>query len=894
MIALPTGTVTFLLTDVEGSTALWEEAPEAMRAALARHDALFERAVGAYGGMHIRPRGEGDSRFAVFSSAPGAVAAALAIQRAFAEESWPTPRPVTVRIGVHTGPAELLDGDYYGSTVNRCARIRAIGRGGQTLLSETTATQARDQLPEAAVLHDLGPYRLRDLAVPERLFQLTAPDLPARSPSVGASATVLHNLTVPPTPLIGREREVEALHALFARDDVRLVTLTGPGGVGKTRLALQVMAELVDGFADGAYFVALAQIGEPELVPITISQALGLRDMGSYPLLESLHEHLRRKRLLLLLDNLEQLPEAGSAVADLLAASPGLKVMATSRSPLNVRGEHELEVPPLALPERGGSAAGDVSRYGAVALFIARATAIKPDFGITDESAPAMVEICQRLDGLPLAIELAAARVRVLPPQAMLPRLGQRLQLLTGGARDLPARHRTLRQAIAWSYDLLDDEERALFRRLSIFVGSFTLGAGCWVIGDGEADGSSSSPITDDLSPETLDLVASLVAKNLLRRDDTLEGEPRFTMLETIREYGLEQLQAAGEADPVRRRHAAYFLALAEEAAPELHGRDQLGWLRRLDAAHADLRAILAWSRDGQVDGDVGLRIVGALAWFWYFRGLAAEGHGWASAILAMPGAEARTVARAQALQAASLLANMQANYTAQSSLARESVAIFREHGEMGGAGRSLAGEAIGEMNLGNREAARALYEASATCAQDADDSWGLAFGASQFGALEWIEGNYEVARARLEECIRIAGKVGDRFTLGLALGSLANAARLQGRHGEATELFKQALVVANEFREQTLVPRALAGLAGLAGLGGEHARAARLFGAAEAEREATGRREIQVFRAINERDTAETRAALGETAFAAAWAAGRALSLEQAIAYALGEESTA
>src|SRR4051812_16380200 len=386
MASLPSGTVTFLFTDIEGSTARWEHHPEAMRAALARHDALTRAAIAEHGGRVVKTMG--DAFHAAFARAEDALAAAVDTQRSLLAESWGELGPLLVRMALHTGTAEERDGDYYGPPLNRAARLLTTGHGGQVLLSDVTAGLVRDDLRGGVQLLDLGEHRLKDLIRPERVFQVVAPGLREQFPALASLDARPNNLPVHATPLIGHEREVEALHALFARDDVRLVTLTGPGGVGKTRLALQVMAELVDGFADGAYFVALAQIGEPDLVPTTISQALGLRDMGGYPVLESLREHLRTKRLLLLPDNLEHLPEAGAAIADLLAAGPGLKVLATSRSPLGLRGEHELEVPPLALPERGGTTATEVSRYGAVALFIARATAIKPDLAVTDETVP--------------------------------------------------------------------------------------------------------------------------------------------------------------------------------------------------------------------------------------------------------------------------------------------------------------------------------------------------------------------------------------------------------------------------------------------------------------------------------------------------------------------------
>ena len=532
MAELPGGTVTFLLTDVEGSTALWEQAPEPMRAALARHDALFEAAVAEHKGIHIRPRGEGDSRFAVFAGAADAVEAALAVQRAFLAETWPTPRPIRVRTGVHTGEAELRDGDYYGSAVNRCARIRAIGHGGQTLLSEATAALVRDSLPDQTGLVDLGEQRLKDLARPERVFQLTGPGTATEFPPLVSLDARPHNLPVQPTPLIGRQHEIEAVRALLARQDVRLVTLSGPGGTGKTRLSLQAAADSIDDFQDGAFFVELAPISDPALVVPAIAQVVGLQDVGGRTDLNALVDFLRDRRQLLLLDNFEQILAAAPIVADLLGAAPGLKVLVTSRAVLRLRGEHELPVPPLGLPEpEHRSLAQELASYPAIVLFSQRATAARPGFALTDENALAVTDICRRLDGLPLAIELAAARVKLLAPQAMLARLERRLPLLTGGARDLPERQRTLRDTIAWSYDLLDESERRLFRRLAVFVGGCTVEAA-------EAIGS----VDGEPGADVFDGIASLVDKSLLRQHDGPDGEPRFTMLETIREFGLEQL----------------------------------------------------------------------------------------------------------------------------------------------------------------------------------------------------------------------------------------------------------------------------------------------------------------------------------------------------------------
>ena len=477
-------------------------------------------------------------------------------------------------------------------------------------------------MPEGVSLLDVGAHRLKDLQQPSHLFQLVMAGLPADFPPLKTLDVHLHNLPVQPTPLIGREKEVSILQDLLHREEVRLVTLTGPGGIGKTRLGLQVTAELSDRFADGVFFVNLAPLSNPELVLPAIAEVLDVKEIGGQPILSLLHAYLREKRLLLLLDNFEQVVRAALQVAELLASCPKLKVLVTSRMALHVRVEQEFAVPPLTLPDpKRLPDLVVLSQYEAVALFIQRARAVKSNFQVTNASAPAVAEICVRLDGLPLAIELAAARIKVLQPQALLARLGQRLAMLTSGAWDAPARQQTLRSTIEWSYQLLDADEQRLFRRLSVFVGGCTLEAveAVWVaLGD---------PI-----PSMLDGVASLIDKNLLLQTAQEGEEPRLMMLETIREFGLECLATSGENEAARQAHAVYCLSLAEEADVWLWGPQQAVWLERLELEHDNLRAALSWPlEDGPGEGtsrrkEVALRLAGALDRFWFAHGHLSEG----------------------------------------------------------------------------------------------------------------------------------------------------------------------------------------------------------------------------------------------------------------------------
>ena len=894
MSGLPHGTVTFLLSDVEGSTAHWERDPEAMRLALARHDVLFEETIRRHGGSHIRPRGEGDSRFAVFPAASDALDAALAIQRSFAAETWPTPRPISVRIGIHTGEAELRDGDYYGLAVNRCARIRAIGHGGQILLSGATARLVADRLPAGTSLLDHGEHRLKDLTVPEHVFQLAAPDLPVEDAPLASLDPRRHNLPVQPAALLGREHEVAEIRALLLRPDVRLLTLTGAGGTGKSRLSLQVAAELTDHFEDGVYLVALGPIVDPALVPSTIAQALDVRDSGGRPVVESLAVFLRDRHLLLVLDNFEQLLPAGLIVAELLMAAPRLKILVTSRAPLQIRGEHELSVSPLAFPTRGQvPPAGALRQYPAVALFVERVQAVHPEFVVSDENAEAVAEVCARLDGLPLAIELAAARARTLSPKAMVRRLERRLPLLTGGARDLPTRQQTLRDAIAWSYDLLTPEEQTLFRRLGVFAGGFTLDAAERVASSEGRGASEDSPLSSLAPrPSSLDLLDSLSAQSLVLQRQTADGEPRFAMLETIREYALERLDEAGELDAIRQEHAAYFLALAEEAEPHLRSARQTTWLRRLDPEHDNLRAALAWSRDSG-EAETGLRIAVALCWFWAFRGHVGEGRSWLADLIDLSGGVSRARARARALLAAGTLAIFQADYAVVRALGRGSADLFDVLGDRSGIGSALTCVGIAELGDADIAAARPVLEEAVAACREAENRWGLAQALSQLASVFRQDGDLPGALALREEAAVVARELGDRWVLGMALMGAATIVRGQGDLSRSTALYREALVVLRELEDRWLTPRAIDGLAGCAVLDADHLRAARLFGAAAALREASGTREMSLWRVAVERDVADLQAAMGDLAFTTAWAEGRAMGLEEVIAYALDDQQT-
>ena len=577
---LPAGTVTLFFIDMAASTNLLEKLGSARYAGLlADYRQIVRAAFRQWHGYEVDT--QGDALFGVFVRASEAAAASVAIQRALAAHKWPENASVRARIGLHTGEPQLSPEGYIGLDVHHTARIMNAAHGGQILLSQTTGNLVEHALPEDTSLRDLGEHRLKDLRRPVRLFQLSGADLPVDFPPLQTLDTHPNNLPTQPTPFMGREREVARLCDLLRRPEIRLLSLTGPGGVGKTRLALQVAAELSELFLDGIFLVPLAPVDDPEEVMPAIAQTLAIGEVGDQPLLALVKSVLKQKQLLLLLDNFEQVSGAAVDIADLLSACPRLKVLVTSQVVLHVRAEREFAVPTLSLPNpKRLPELATLAQYEAVALFMARAQAAKPEFQVTRANASTVVEICSRLDGLPLAIELAAARIKFFAPQLLLARLSQGFSVLAGGARDLPARQQTMRGAIAWSYSLLSPEEQKLFRRLAVFVDGFTVEAAAQV-----------SEVVGELAGDLLETLLSLVDKSLLRQAEAGESRenvpsaaermPRFAMLQVLREFGLECLADAGELETTRTAHALYFLAQAEEADQHMRGSDSKSWLMK-------------------------------------------------------------------------------------------------------------------------------------------------------------------------------------------------------------------------------------------------------------------------------------------------------------------------
>jgi predicted ATPase/DNA-binding XRE family transcriptional regulator len=692
------------------------------------------------------------------------------------------------------------------------------------------------------------------------------------------------DLPIPPTLIVGREREEAAAVRLLERPGVRLLTLTGPGGIGKTRLAMQIAAGVGDRFGETC-FVDLASIRDAALVPSAIVDALGLQEQGARPPLERLIAALAGQRRLLLLDNFEHVAPAAPTVAAVLAHCPRVTLLVTSRAPLRLRGEHEFPVVPLAVPapERAPLKT-DLLGYSAIRLFVERTQAVDPGFVLSSANAPAVAEISRRLDGLPLAIELAAARTRTLPPAALLARLSDRFGLLTEGPVDAPPRQRTLRDAINWSYDLLDPAEQALFRRLAVFVGGFTLEAAEAVGAGGRAVGPS--PPERSATPAVLDPVEALTSKSLLRRRDAADADtPRFDLLETIREYGLERLAASGEETTIRDAHAAYFLALAERAAPELVGPAQREWLDRLEADHPNLRAALDWLSER---GDVvaALRLAAACSWLWWYRGHFAEGRGKLEALLAQPNVTSYARPWAAAMNGLGMLTHAQGDYAQAAHRFKEAVTTWRRLDDPNRLAEALLMQGLALLYAGDERASSILAESVVISRTIFPAPW-LSIGLCSLGVARLRRGDLAGAAVALEEALASSRAQENPMGMAIALMGLGDLAREQGDDARAFSLLQQAMAL---FRELGEIWSAILCLEYLAATltRTQPPVAARLLAAATAWRDTAGLPLPPVESPRYARDVAAVEGALGDEAFAAVWAAGRLLTPKQAIAEAL------
>ncbi len=858
-----------MFTDIEGSTRLLQALGDRYLAVQAAHASILRDAIAAGGGTEVST--EGDSFFAVFTTPTGALAAAVRAQRDLAAEDWPD-GPVRVRMGLHTGEAVLGGDNYVGIHVNRASRIATAAHGGQVLLSDATRSLVEQTLPEGTAIRELGRHRLKDLAHPERLHQVLIEGVPSEFPPLRTIDARPNNLPLQLTSFVGRHEELAGVIDLLLRE--RLVTLTGPGGTGKTRLAIQAAAEVLGRFEDGAFFVDLAPITDPALVPGAIAETIGVRETPDVPLLDKLAEHLRDKELLLVLDNFEQVVNAAPAAERLLRDASRLRVLATSRVVLRIYGEQEFPVPPLALPDRAHlPGAEQLSQYEAVALFIDRARAAARTFRVTDENAPAVAEITTRLDGLPLAIELAASRVKVLPPEAILQRLERRLPLLAAAARNLPERQRTLRAAIGWSHDLLDDPERQLFARLGVFAGGATLAAVEKVCNPGA-----------ELPIDTLEGLGSLIDKSLLRQTET-EGEPRFGMLETIREFAAERLAESGERREIHRRHAEHLTALAERTTEHLRGPDQGVWIRRANRELDNVRAALSWAVEEQ-DPALGLRLAAALREYWRLSGHYGEGRRWLDRLLAMPGADERNAHRGWALVAAADLSGWVGDLEGYMPRAAEALEIFRELGDRAGTADALEEVGAAAMLTGDLATARPAWEESRDLQLELGNLHKAAESFMGVGMVDIIAKEPERARTSLAEATRRFEELGDRFWVAFTGRFLAVASRQAGDHAAAREWYGRSLREFLDLGSLAELTLALDGVADLAVAEGDPERAMRLVGAADSLREQT--EQVGSFDVWIEDPKERARELLDEETADRVFAEGRTMDADEAVAYAL------
>ncbi len=880
MSVAPTGTITFLFSDIEGSSKKWDLQPAAMRVALAAHDRLLRETFEACGGFVFKT--VGDAFCVAFDTATDALNGALESQRVLRAADWSAIGELKVRMALHTGAAEQRDGDYFGQSLNRVARILSAAHGGQVLLSLPTEELVRDHLPHGAQLRHLGEHRLRDLSRPEHLYQLIASDLPSEFAGLRSLESVPNNLPVQLTSFIGREREMAEVKRLLA--STRLLTLTGMGGTGKTRVSLQVAADVLDTFSDGVWFVEFATIAEAALVVETVAAALDLRQEPEKPLQTTLTNFLKDRRLLLVLDNCEHVVAACARLAEtLLRACPKLRILASSREPLGIAGETAWPLPPLSLPDHwreitaGPDALEKLTQYEAVRLFAERAVLARPAFQLTNDNVATVTQICFRLDGIALAIELAAARIRVLTLAQIAERLDDRFRLLTSGTRNAEPRQQTLRSLIDWSHDLLSESERRLFRRLAVFARGRTLESIEGVCG---GEGVEAWDIVD--------LLTQLVDKSLVYVEKTPEHGARYFILESIWDYANEKLIEAGESEMFRIRHLDFFLKFAEDAAPKIRGPQQLEWLERVEQESYNLRyALDAAELPGQVPK--GLRLLAATQRFVEVRGLFKEAREVFVTLLTHRDAAPRDAIRAHALAAAGRLAWVADDMLATGVLHEEALAIFRDIGDAWGTAYELSDLGAHALDGGDLPRARTLLDEAAPLAAPLADPRLTAHVQKVRGVLAAADGDFARALALEEEAIALYRREGDIWlTIIVAWGVGVNAAVL-GHFDIARAHLAECLQVGLDLGNRWGASYPLEALAHLAVAERQHDRAARLFGAAEAQRIRSGlvpqAADHPALRAILAAAPDFTGPALD-----AARKEGRTLTLDAATALALGE----
>jgi predicted ATPase/class 3 adenylate cyclase len=874
MPELPTGTITFLFTDIEGSTRLLQRlGSQAYGRVQDVHGRILRRAIAVGDGVEIRT--EGDSFFAVFRTAEGALNAAVRAQLDLGNHSWPDGLTVRVRMGMHTGEGILgAEGtDYVGIDVNRAARIAAVGHGGQVLLSDASSVLLENALPGGVSIRDLGLHQLKDIDRPEHIHDLVIDGLPADFPVLMSRDAQQTNLPTQRTSFVGRERELREITELLAK--TRLLTLTGPGGTGKTRLALKLAADQLHRFPDGICFVDLSVVSDPSLLMTEIAAALRVREQPDRAQVDTLVDYLGDRRMLLVLVNMEQLVERAHEVGDLLDATL-ITLVVTSRIPLHLSGEQTYEVDPLPLPRR--EHVDDPQRLTdceSVALFVERAAAVRGGFEVTPFNAVAVAEIVARVDGLPLALELVAGRVKVMSPQVLAKRLSERLPLLEGGPRDVPERRRTLRGAFQWSFDLLSPDEQLLFVRLAVFSGGWSLEAAERICGEG--------PEKDVIGP-----LESLVESGLVQRRETRDGEIRFRMLETIGEFAKNMLGQSDQAEVIRRRHAYFFRNAAEEAEPQLNGEHRNQWIQFFDREHDNVRTALDWSERTR-DIDTGLRIASSLWRFWLQRAHLREARERLDRLIALPEASAPTAGRARALSALGGIAFWQMDYQAMRPAYEEAAEIARSVGDP-----RLLANALYDLSFvpniveGDLDRADEIMREALTYAVDSDDAFITGKLWTGLGYLQGLRGNLESAIESIQKGTAIHRSHSGSLAVSENLTAMAGMEFILKRVAEARLHLDEAVAIMIEAETPVIFAPLLTTLAFVANHDGRHRRAARLLGAFEVMRETHGGAGPPAVARAHFRDPeAVARAALGDDEYERARAEGLGMTMDEIVAFA-------